>query len=90
MRTRLICRDAVTVVCVPTLTVMHLTDAGTGNRPVALGRSEWFNEEGARDHAREQSACHPAPPQRFAVYDEHDRWLVTYQCGQELPAFIIV
>lgn len=82
-------KDPITVVTAPVMVVRHLTDPSMGFRPVMLGESAWFQQDGAMEFAREQSCCHPAP-QRFAVYDQDNRWLASFQCGREMPAFVVV
>ncbi len=88
MNTVLLRKDAVTEYEIPIWTVLHLTDPATGHRPVVLGRSSWFNEAEAQDHAREQSVCYPAP-QRFSVYTPDSGFVCGFQCGQVQRAFVI-
>ena len=74
---------------IPVFTVLHLTDPTVGYKPVALGVSDWFSQAEAEDHAREMSIMCPSP-QRFSVYTPDWEWLSSWQCGEVLPAFVIV
>jgi len=80
--------DGLIAVAVPLYIVAHLTDPSQGMRPVILGKSEWFSEAEAIDHAQTESAYCPAP-QRFAVYSPTFNWIASYQSGEPQPAFVV-
>jgi hypothetical protein len=72
---------------VPVCTILQVTDTTTGES-VVLRRETWFTENDATERARELSATIPRP-QRVLVYDGHDRYSGTWQCGERMPLFVI-
>lgn len=83
--------DAVTTAQVPVYTLAQITDQRVGPtevRPVIIGRSFWFTEEEARDEARRLSVTLPRP-QRVVVYDPIFNYVVGFQCGAEMPVFVV-
>jgi hypothetical protein len=74
-------RDAVSWQAVAFAVVVRVAEvAGSGGRYTPVGRSDWFDTEGAMSAAEQQSKASPSPT-RFAVYCTDGRYQGYWEAG---------